>query len=195
MAFGVALTAKGALGTTPISVLPYTLHLLLPYMSFGGWVIVFNLFFIAIEWIILKSALKPLNLLIQCVLTFLFGFCVDFSMFLLSSYEPINYAMRLGTVCVASVILAFGVFLTIRSHVSTLPLDGFIIAVATVSRLDFGRLRLLSDVSMSLTAVAICFFFLEDFKGVREGTLLGALLVGPLIKFFIRYWQKRESKV
>lgn len=194
IAFGVALTVKGALGTTPISVLPYTLHLLFPHMSFGGWLIAFNLLFIAIEWMILKSSLKPLNLLIQCSLAFLFGFCVDFSMFLLTSYNPVNYALRLGTVCVASLILAFGAFLTIRSHVSTLPLDGFIIALATVSRVDFGRLRLLSDVSMTLTAVAVCFFFLEDFKGVREGTILGALLVGPLIKVFVRYGQKRENK-
>lgn len=112
MAFGVALTAKEALGTTPISVLPYTLDLLFPYMSFGGWVIAFNLLFIAIEWVILQNALKPLNLSIQCSLTFMFGFCVNLSLFLLSSYEPINYALRLGTVCAVSLILAFGVFLT-----------------------------------------------------------------------------------
>lgn len=193
VALGVALTAKGTLGTTPISVLPYTLHLLFPYMSFGGWVITFNLFFIAIEWMILKSAMKPLNLLLQCSLTFLFGFCVDFSMFLLSPYDPVNYPLRLGTVCAASLILAFGVFLTIRSHLSTLPLDGFIIALSTVSHIDFGRLRLLSDVSMTLTAIAICVFFLEDFKSVREGTILAALLVGPLIKFFVRYGQKPQN--
>lgn len=194
VAFGVALTAKGALGTTPISVLPYTLHLLFPYMTFGNWVITFNLLFIAIEWMILKSALKPLNLLIQCALTFLFGFCVDISMLILSFYNPASYVLRICTVCAASLILAIGVFLTIRSHVSTLPLDGFIIALATVSHIDFGRLRLLSDISMTLAAVAVCFFFLDDFQGVREGTLLGALLVGPLIKFFVKHGQPSGEK-
>ena len=64
-------------------------------------------------------------------------------------------------------------------------MDGFIIALATVVPVDFGRLRLISDVSMTLTALAISIFFLEDLQGVREGTLLAALLVGPLIKIFM----------
>ncbi|MBD5539079.1 MAG: hypothetical protein HDQ94_03660, partial [Desulfovibrio sp.] len=58
VAFGVAVTTKALLGTTPIAAIPYSLSLIFPSASFGSCVIVFNLLLIAAEWALLRSRIR-----------------------------------------------------------------------------------------------------------------------------------------
>jgi len=89
IAFGVALTAKASLGNSPISAIPYSLSLYFPMITFGTWVILFNLILVIIECILLFRKISMLNIAIQTVLTFTFGVFIDASMFILQPFEPI----------------------------------------------------------------------------------------------------------
>ena len=47
--FGVAFVTKATLGTSPIAAIPYSLSLILPVLSLGTWVVLFNLLLIVIQ--------------------------------------------------------------------------------------------------------------------------------------------------
>ena len=42
VAFGVALVTNANLGNSPISSIPYSLSLILPELTLGNWIIIFN---------------------------------------------------------------------------------------------------------------------------------------------------------
>ena len=55
ISFGVALTTKAGLGTSPISAIPYSLSLIIPGLSMGTWLILFSIALVLIEIILLKG--------------------------------------------------------------------------------------------------------------------------------------------
>ena len=186
IAFGVALTAKASLGNSPISAIPYSLSLYLPVLTFGTWVILFNLLMIAVEWILLFGKISLVNIAIQAALTFTFGGVVDASMYALQFFEPDIYALKLFAVVAGCVIISVGALLELIANISVLPGDGLVMAISLVTGCDFGRVRLISDVTMSAIALAICLITLGNPAGVREGTLISAVLIGNIVRFFIK---------
>lgn len=91
MAFGVSFSAKGLLGTNPIAAMPYSLSLYFTKISFGTWIIIFNLSFIFIELVLIKNMLKLYNIMMQVISVFRFWLCIDISMFFLREIETSNY--------------------------------------------------------------------------------------------------------
>ena len=186
VAFGVAVTTKGLLGTTPIAAIPYSMSLVFPSVSFGACVIVFNLLLIAAEWALLRSRIRFWAIFLQAFLACIFGSCVDGSMFVLLGWGPHSYPARVLWVAGGSLLIGIGAFLTIRANIAVLPYDAFVLALAAVSAKDFGRLRMLCDVCMSVSALLLCWLVLDDLAGVREGTILASLLTSPVIRLLMR---------
>ncbi|MDE7240697.1 DUF6198 family protein [Desulfovibrio sp.] len=187
VAFGVAVTTKALLGTTPIAALPYSLSLIFPSVSFGACVIGFNLALIAAEWALLRSRIRFWAIFLQAFLACIFGTCVDGSMFALLGWDPHTYLTRVLWVAGGSMLIGVGAFLTIRANIAVLPYDAFVLALAAVTAKDFGRLRMLCDVVMSLSALLLCWIVLNDLAGVREGTILASLLTSPMIRLLMRF--------
>ena len=187
VAFGVAVTTKALLGTTPIAAFPYSMSLIFPSVSFGTCVIAFNLALITAEWALLRGRLRFWALILQAFLTCIFGTCVDGSMFVLLGLDPHSYLARVLWVAGGSLLIGVGAFLTIRANIAVLPYDAFVLALATVSAKDFGRLRMLCDVLMSVAALLLCWLVLDDLAGVREGTILASLLTSPTIRLLMRF--------
>lgn len=181
VALGVSLSTKAMLGTSPISAIPYSLSLCIESISFGTWVITFNLTLLCLEWLLLRKNIKLPNLLIQVAMTFLFGYCIDFFMYILENFNPNIYFGQILTVLAGGFVIAFGVCLDILSNISMLPGDGFVLAISTVTKKEFGRIRMLSDISMSIVGIVICITMLGNMAGVREGTAIAALATGYFV--------------
>ena len=64
------------------------------------------------------------------------------------------------------------------ANVAMLPGESFVRAVSTTWHRDFGLTKIVFDVSMSLTAAGLSLILAHTLDGVREGTLIAALLVG-----------------
>ena len=186
VAFGVAVTTKALLGTTPIAAIPYSMSLIFPSVSFGACVIGFNLLLIVAEWALLRGRIRFWSIFLQAVLACIFGTCVDGSMLVLLGLDPHTYAARVLWVAGGSLLIGIGAFLTIRANIAVLPYDAFILAVATVSAKEFGRLRMLCDMCTSVFALLLCWLVLDDLAGVREGTILASLLTSPVIRLLMR---------
>ena len=48
---------------------------------------------------------------------------------------------------------------------------------------EFGTMKITFDVTMTLAAAALSFVFMSHLAGVREGTVIAALLVGAIARF------------
>lgn len=182
IALGVSLTAKVELGTSPISAIPYALSLYFKFLSFGNWVILFNILLIFMEVILLQCKINFLNISSQLILAFIFGYLIDLYIFILNYNFPGYYFAKLSLLILGCAIMAFGAYFEIISNTSMLPGDAFILSISVITKLDFGKIRMLSDLCMSIIAVLICIVLNGDFFEIREGTLIAALITGSMVK-------------
>ncbi len=188
-AFGVAFVTKGMLGTSPIASIPFSLSLIVPALSFGVWTIVFSLVLILIQIILLRSKVNKIELVLQVVVSLVFGYLTDVSMYLLQNFNPSTYLFQMASLLIGCVIVAFGAYFSVSANVVMLPGDAFVRAVAMVLQKEFGDVRVFSDVAMSVLAAILCLVFLHELVGVREGTVIAALITGRIVKFFMRGFQ------
>ena len=143
-----------------------------------------NLGFILAQVCILRHEYKKTDVL-QLPLTFAFGFFIDLMMFLFAHLSPALYIARIALALAGSVALAFGVSLQIVSNVSILPADGVVRVIARKSGMHFGIVKTIFDVSLVASAIILSFAVLHRLVGVREGTVIAALLVGNIARFFL----------
>ena len=182
VAFGVAFATKANLGSSPIAVIPYSLSLILPQFSFGKWTIIFSILLIVIECILLKKNIDKMEIIVQIIITFFFGYVTDFSMFCLSAFNPDIYVAKIISLLTGCMIIAIGAYLEVIADVAMLPGDAFVRAIARVSGKEFGIVRVISDVCMTVIAAVMCLVFLRELSGAREGTVIAALLIGNVVK-------------
>ncbi|MEZ7866821.1 MAG: cytidylate kinase family protein [Paludibacteraceae bacterium] len=186
IAFGVALSIRSNLGTTPISSVPYVYNIVFPAVTVGTFTILLNLLFVVLQIVLLRKNFKP-YLLLQVPVVFIFGWFIDFSLYLLGGAVPGNYLVQWVFCIVSCVIIAFGVFLQVKANVVMLPGDGLVIALADTLRKEFGLTKILFDSFLVLVSLITVLIIREGFHGVREGTVASALLVGFIVQFYQKH--------
>ncbi|HIZ06655.1 MAG TPA: YitT family protein [Candidatus Eubacterium avistercoris] len=184
--FGVAFVTKATLGTSPIAAIPYSLSLILPVLSLGTWVVLFNLLLVVIQVAIQRKDTNKFQVFLEVIMAFLFGYGVDLAMLFLRKLSPEIYGLKLLVLLIGCFILAFGAYLEVIADVVMLPGDAFVRAIARAVRKEYGTVRIISDITMSVIAAIMCLIFLHQLSGVREGTIISALLVGNLVKLYSR---------
>lgn len=181
---GVSLITKASLGTSPISSIPYVLSLNFPF-TLGNFTIFFSVLLIVLQLFILRKNFK-LEHLLQIPISILFGYFIDFTMIMLAFVQPQNYIIKVIDLLIGCVILGFGVYMEVLADVAMLPGESFVRAVVETWKTDFGITKIFFDVSMSVIAVVLSFVLAGRLDGVREGTIIAALLVGFIARVFGR---------
>ena len=179
---GVAFVTKASLGTSPISSIPYVLSLKFT-PTLGVFTIYFSLFLILLQIIILGKKFNKIDLL-QIPVSILFGYFIDISMFLLKWVNSDIYVVKVLYLLIGCVILGFGVYLEVIADVLMLPGESFVRSLTIRFGVDFGITKVCFDASMTVTAGIISFILFNTINGVREGTIVAALIVGLIAKFF-----------
>ncbi|MFR7721822.1 MAG: YczE/YyaS/YitT family protein [Hominilimicola sp.] len=182
---GVSFITKAGLGTSPITSIPYTLSLgFTP--TVGIFTLVFNIFLIILQVILLRRNFQLQNLL-QLPIIALFSFFIDLTMSLLGFMQPETYAMKVVSLIVGCLILGFGVFMEMVANVAMLPGEATVRAVSDVFSTDFGKTKIAFDSSMTVIAAILSFIMFKHLDGVREGTIVAAILVGFIARLFKKY--------
>lgn len=181
---GVSLITKANLGTSPISAIPYVLSLNFP-LTLGQFTIAFSLLLILLQLLILRKNFK-LEHLLQIPISVAFGYFIDMTMGLLTFVAPQSYPAKVLYLLIGCVVLAFGVYLEVLGDVAMLPGESFVRAIVMTWKTDFGTTKVCFDVSMTVIAVVLSFLLAGQLAGVREGTLIAALLVGFIARLFGR---------
>lgn len=173
---GVSLITKANLGTSPISSIPYVLSLNFPF-TLGNFTIFFSIFLIVLQLIILRKNFK-LEHILQIPVSIIFGYFIDLTMILFSWVNPEAYIMKIVYLLIGCLILGVGVYMEVLADVVMLPGESFVRAIVLTWKTNFGTTKICFDVSMSVIAAVLSFIFAGSLAGVREGTVIAALLVG-----------------
>ena len=190
-AFGIALITKALLGTSPITSVTYILSMFTP-MTMGQWTIVLNLLFMLLELpFMTRQDLKTDRriFLLQIPVTLFFGLFIDQSMSALAWLEPHHYAAQLVSLLVGCVVLAVGIALEVKVNVAMAAGEYFVRAISRRLRREFGYVKLGLDITLVLLACALSLGFLSGIFGVREGTVVAALIVGPIVHFITPFYR------
>ncbi len=181
-ALGVSLVTKASLGTSPISSIPYVLSLNFP-LTLGNFTILFSIFLILLQLLILRKNFNWENIL-QIPVSIAFGYFIDLTMYLFFWVNPQNYIIKILALLAGCIVLGFGVYMEVLADVVMLPGESFVRAIVQTWNTNFGTTKILFDSSMTVIAGVLSFFFFGKLNGVREGTIIAALLVGFIARLF-----------
>jgi uncharacterized membrane protein YczE len=179
---GVSFVTKANLGTSPISSIPYVLSLGFQ-PTLGQFTIIFSLLLIVLQVILLRKKFKKRDLL-QIPVSVVFGYFIDGTMFLLKGLVPESYGFKLLALFAGCTILAIGVYFEVIANVVMLPGEAFVKAVTVSFHTDFGLTKVCFDATMTAVAAVSSALLFHTLSGVREGTVIAALVVGLIAKFW-----------
>ena len=130
---------------------------------------------------ILGKEADKVSLGLQVIISFVFGYFIDFGLMILGDFSPEIYWERIVCVLIGCFGLAFGVYLQIVADFTMVPGDGFAYALSVrIKRKPYRVVRVCSDVTMIVIAALIGVVAMGNTGGVREGTVICALLIGTI---------------
>ena len=181
ISLSIGFITKASLGTPPISSIPYSLSLIFPSLTLGNFTIVYSLLLVLLQLVILGKEADKISLGLQVIISFVFGYFIDFGLMILGDFSPEIYWERIACVLIGCFGLAFGVYLQIVADFTMVPGDGFAYALSVrIKRKPYRVVRVCSDVTMIVIAALIGMVAMGTPGGVREGTVICALLIGTI---------------
>ena len=183
-ALGVAFSTKAGLGTSPVASVPYSVSLVNQSLSFGWWMIIMSLVQILVQVLLLRKKCKPFEILVQVVVAFVYGSLTDFCCGLLRNLNPVSYPARFALMLVGCVILGLGIWIQYKGGVAMLAGEAMNRAISQVTGKRYENIKIFFDVFYIVLSGIISLVFLGKFAGVREGSIIAALLIGNIIRFF-----------
>ena len=191
---GVALSAKAGLGTSPVASVPYSVSLVNHTLTFGWWLNMWSVLQIAVQIALLRKKCKPVEIIIQTVLAFVYGYLTDFSCKLISGLQANTYIMQFALMILSCFVLGFGIWIQFKGGVAMLPGEAMNRAISEVTGKKYENIKIFFDVLYIIVAAAICFIFIGKLEGVREGSIIAAVLIGNIIKLYNSLYNKKTKK-
>ena len=188
ISLGASLSIKANLGTSPLICIPYVSSLI-TNLSVGTTSFIFSIILIAVQVIILREGFEKRQFL-QIVIGSIFSLFIDVTLMLINFINPTDYLSQVMILLASCIVMAFGVLLEVKTEVVFIPGDGFIVAISKALNKEFGKVKPYCDVSFVLTAAVLSIVFLGYLAGVREGTVISALIIGPIVRIFKKYFEK-----
>lgn len=200
MSLGIAFAIRSQLGITPISCPPYVFSHYFTNWTLGQLTVGMHITMVIAQVIILRKDFKK-SQYFQIVVSFLFGFLIDFSMFITSSIQAPNYIVQILFVLLGSLLVSIGIIFEVTPKLLYLAGDGLMITVAKVLKRPFGQIKIAFDVTLVIFSVISGLLLLNGVIGVREGTVISAVLIGfiigklnPIIAPFITRFLERNDR-
>lgn len=179
--FGIALITKAALGTSPISSLPYVLSLEFP-LTLGMFTFIINILFIVIQPLLLKDEFKPFQWL-QILVNVAFSAFIDVGMALLSWFVPTSIIEQGIALLLGCAVLGFGVSIEVAPNVLLVPGEGAVRAISLFTHKRFGSCKVAFDSTLAGIALVLSLIFFGYLNGIGLGTLVSAVCVGNVVNF------------
>lgn len=191
-ALGIAFITRAALGTSPITSVTYVLSMFTPF-TIGEWTIMLNILFVVLEpFMMTRRDLKDdlRMFLLQIPISFCFGIFIDICMHhILFWLNPSTYPAMISALLVGCVILAVGIALEVKANAAMMAGEYFVKVITKRFHGEFGYIKLGFDVTLVAIACTLSLIFMSGIYGVREGTVIAALIVGPIVHFVSPYYR------
>lgn len=200
-ALGVSIITRSYLGTSPISSIPYVLSLNTP-LSMGTYIFLLNMALIAGQMLMLgKSGIreKRVELFMQIPISVVFGLFIDLTMGMLSNYILPLYSLKILSLVIGCAVLALGICFEVVADVTMVSGEYFVQIASRRFKKEFGLVKIIFDISLVVIAALFSLLLAGHIEGLREGTVIAALLTGPFVRLispcldFIRRWESPEA--
>jgi uncharacterized membrane protein YczE len=189
MATGVTLSIKSQLGISPVNSVPYVVSIITGF-DLGRLVMIYFSLFVVGQLIILRKNFNPIYV-IQVGFLIIFGYFVNITNYLLSFQTPDNYIFQLTILLLSIISLALGLVLYLRADIMPMPAEGFVIALQKIIDKEFYKIKYIMDTLLVVLSTVLSFAFLGELDGVREGTVLAALLIGRTMGIIEKVFTKQ----
>lgn len=141
--------------------------------------IMINCLLILVQFIIQRKDFRPVKLL-QVPLAVLSGSIVNIIYYNVFTFDVDSYAFSVVLLILSYIGLAVFVGAMTLLDVITMPLEAVCYAIEQKYGIAFSKLRMSADVICIAASLAMSFVFGLSLK-VREGTVIGFFLIGPLM--------------
>lgn len=190
LAFGVGFSINSDLGVSPVSSVPYVVHHVLPFeITVGTATNIIFVIFILLQIVVLGKRFQWFNLT-QIVFSTIFGFFLDFARWVMGGdigdggLQFPTYAGQLAMLAISIVLIAIGIVFIMAGRLAPLPPEGFAASVETRwPKIKFHVAKMAMDSGLVVISVVLSLIFLGYLVGVREGTVLSAILIGKIIPY------------
>lgn len=181
MAFGVAISVNSELGVSTVNSLPYEISLI-SGVNLGTCVIIVFACYVVVQIILLRKRFRLIDLT-QIVFSTIFGYFVDFAEFVVGDFAIPTYFGKLVMLAVSIVMIALGVSMYVGTKLINMPMEGMTSAITELlPGKSFHQVKIVVDCIVVVVSLALSLVCLHGLYGVREGTVLCALLVGYTMK-------------
>ena len=196
IAIGVAFSAKSGLGVSPVGSPANVLYQIgldmgMPsYVNLGNCTIVVYCLYILAQILLLRRKFQPVQFL-QLAVSFAFGWLVNLATAMLAFLPlPENYIMRMVYLLVNIPFVGLGVMLYLCPSLIPTPGEGVALAISNKTNLPISTCKTIFDCSVVTIAVILSLVYFKGLVGVREGTVICALLTGSVMRLQQKWLQK-----
>lgn len=200
MALGVVFSAKSSLGVSPVGSLANVLYQIglaqnaPSYVNLGNCTVAVYCLYILTEFLLLRKDFKP-EMLLQIVASLLFGQLVNLATAMMSFLPvPGNYVTQMLYLLCSIPLVAVGVMLYLSPQILPTPGEGMSLAISKKTGLTVGSAKMVFDCSLVVLSCAVSLICFHGLVGVREGTVICALLVGFVMRQIMRVCEKPLMK-
>ena len=191
---GVAFSTKAGLGTSPVASVPYSVSLISPLLSFGGWLNLWSVIQICVQIAVMRFRCNYIEIAIQTVLAFVYGYLTNFSCWLIEGIVVDTYPVQFIFMLLGCVILALGIWIQLKGAVAMLPGEAMNRAISNASGFKYENVKIFFDILYIIISAAVCLIFLGELRGVREGSIIAAFAVGFIIKLYNLIFDKLTKR-
>ena len=182
LAFGITLSVNSNLGVSPVSSLPYVVSQILN-ISLGTCTTIVYAVYVLLQMLLSGRKFQP-ALLLQLVFSTIFGYFVDAAKFIVSDFALPTYFGQLAMLAASILLIGFALVLYIEVDLAPMPAEGLVGCLASKLGKPFPTMKILFDCASVLVGTVLCFVFLGRLVGIREGTIVTALLAGKIMGIF-----------
>lgn len=193
LALGVAFAVNSNLGVSPVTSLPYVVSLI-SGTALSTCVIIVYGSYIVLQILILRKEFRIINLT-QIIFSAIFGYFTDFTKWLLGDFTLPTYAGQLVMLAISIVIVALGVFLYIEVDLVPMPMEGLTLSIAKKVGKPFHNVKVIVDCAAVAVGILLSFLFFHGLVGIREGTIITAIVVGKVVAVFKKLLQAKVQKL
>lgn len=182
-AMGVGLAIKASVGLAAFDAINQSISNA-TNIRVGTVVMFVQTFFVLIQLIILRKD-ATWRLFMQIPLVILLGQFINlFVDDIFGNMELHNYLLRVTVFIVAQLIISFAVSTLLVIDLIAMPVENLSAVLAQKFPFKLGQIRQAIDILLIIGALAISLVSSTEWT-IREGTILSALIFGPLMDFHI----------
>lgn len=184
LALGVVLNTKCLLGVSTTNSVPFVVSKI-SSLTLGAACTVVYLADVLFQCIIYRKI--KIKVLLQFPFSFVFGWIVDFyNKFIVISSPDVT--MKFILLISAILCISVGISMVVNMDFVPNPPDGGVQALSALTKLPFGRAKLLYDGIMLAVTVIISLIAAGKIIGIGIGTIVAFFAIGNIIHFINKHF-------